>query len=119
MSNIRIIKLTSGEDIIGDVKEQELDGNTMIVIEKPAVILMMPKTDAQGEEEFGVGLAPYAPFAKGYAVPIFANHVVSLYEPETQLLNAYNQRFGSGLVQPDFINKKVLKEVKEGNLIKK
>tara|TARA_Y100000004_G_scaffold196370_1_gene266135 strand:- start:1977 stop:2333 length:357 start_codon:yes stop_codon:yes gene_type:complete len=117
MSNIRIIKLTSGEDIIGDVTEEEVEGNVMIVISKPAVIMMMPKPDGN-EDEFGVGLAPYAPFAKGYKVPLFANHVVSLYEPEVQLLNAYNARFGSGLVQPDFINKKVLKEVKEGNLIK-
>ena len=117
MSNIRIIRLTSGEDIIGDVKEEEIEGNVLITIEKPAVIMMMPKPD--NADEFGVGLAPYSPFAKGNKVPIFAYHVISLYEPEPQLLNAYNQRFGSGLIQPDFINKKVLKEVKEGNLIDK
>ena len=52
MSNIRIIRLTSGEDIIGDVKEEEIEGNVLITIEKPAVIMMMPKPD--NADEFGV-----------------------------------------------------------------
>ena len=108
MSNIQVVKLTTGEDIIGDVKESEIDGRGFLVIDKPAIIMMMPKPGS--ETEFGVGLAPYAPFAKEQKVPIFPTHIVSLYEPETDLLNAYNAKFGSGLIRPDFINKKVLNE---------
>tara|TARA_X000000368_G_scaffold110881_1_gene86284 strand:- start:3169 stop:3519 length:351 start_codon:yes stop_codon:yes gene_type:complete len=110
MSNIQIVKLTTGEDIIGDVTESEIDGRGFLVIEKPAIIMMMPKPGS--ETEFGVGLAPYAPFAKDAKVPVFPAHVVSLYDPSKEMLNSYNKQFGSGLIQPDFINKKVLNEAK-------
>jgi len=30
------------------------------------------------------------------------------------MLNSYNSKFGSGIVQPDFINKKVLNETIKG-----
>ena len=113
MSNIQVVKLTTGEDIIGDVKESEIEGRGFLVIEKPAIIMMMPKPGS--DTEFGVGLAPYAPFAKDAKVPVFPAHVVSVYDPTTEMLNSYNQKYGSGLIQAkssDFINKKVLNEAK-------
>ena len=112
MANVQIIKLTSGEDIMGEVSDTEIDGKAFLLVDKPAVILMMPKPGGD-ENEFGVGLAPYAPFAKQHKVPIFPNHIISVYDPDTNLLNAYNSKFGSGIVvTPDFINKKVLNEFK-------
>ena len=111
MANVQIIKLVSGEDIMGVVSDTEIDGKAFLLVENPAVILMMPKPGGD-ENEFGVGLAPYAPFAKQHKVPIFPNHIISVYDPDTNLLNAYNSKFGSGLIQPEFINKKVLNEFK-------
>lgn len=115
MANVQIIKLTSGEDIIGVVSDTEIEGKAFLLVETPAVILMMPKPGS--EDEFGVGLAPYAPFAKEHKVPIFPNHIISVYDPDKNLLNAYNSKFGSGLIQVggqgiDLINKKVLNETK-------
>ena len=112
MSNIQVVKLTTGEDIIGDVTESEIDGRGFLVINKPAIIMMMPKPGS--ETEFGVGLAPYAPFSKEHKVPIFPQHVVSIYDPGNDILNAYNEKYGSGIVTPDFINKKVLNETIKG-----
>ena len=77
MSNIQIVKLTTGEDLIGDVTESEIDGRGFLVIDKPAIIMMMPKPGS--DTDFGVGLAPYAPFSKDHKVPIFPTHVVSIY----------------------------------------
>ena len=54
--------------------------------------MMMPKPGS--ETEFGVGLAPYAPFAKDAKVPVFPAHVVSLYDPSKEMLNSYNKQFG-------------------------
>ena len=111
MSNIQIVKLTTGEDIMGDVESQEVEGKEgFLLINKPAIIMMMPKPGS--DTDFGVGLAPYAPFAKDAKVPVFPAHVVSLYDPSKEMLNSYNKQFGSGLIQPDFINKKVLNEAK-------
>ena len=81
MSNIQIVKLTTGEDLIGDVTESEIDGRGFLVIDKPAIIMMMPKPGS--DTDFGVGLAPYAPFSKEHKVPVFPQHVVSIYDPGT------------------------------------
>ena len=103
MSNVQIIKLTTGEELIADVSEADIEDKQFLIAYKPAIIFMQPKGDS--ETEFGVGLAPYAPFAKEHKVPIFPTHVVSLYEPEVQLKNEYNKRYGSGIIQPELINK--------------
>lgn len=110
MSNVQIVKLTTGEELIADVSEADIEDKQFLILTKPAIIFMQPKGDS--ETEFGVGLAPYAPFAKEHKVPIFPTHVVSLYEPEVQMKNEYNKRYGSGIIQPELINKKVLNEGK-------
>ena len=86
MSNIQIIKLTTGEDLIGEVGNTEVDGKAFLTIDKPALIMKMPKPGS--DTEFGVGLAPYAPFAKGHVVPIFPAHIVSVYDPAEEILSA-------------------------------
>ena len=112
-TNIQIVKLTTGEDLIGDLEELEMESRQFLLINKPAIIMIMPQPGS--ETDFTVGLAPYAPFAKDHKVPIFPAHVVSVYDPGTEMLNSYNKKFGSGIVQPDFINKKVLNEtIKKG-----
>ena len=112
MANIQIVKLTTGEDIIGDLSEQEIEARGFILVDKPAIIMMMPNPGS--DTEFSVGLAPYAPFAKDHKVPVFPTHIVSIYDPGKDMLNAYNKKFGSGIIQPDFINKKVLNETIKG-----
>ena len=112
MSNIQIVKLTTGEDLIGDLEELEMEGRAFLLIKKPAIIMMMPEPGS--ETDFGVGLAPYAPFSKDHKVPIFPNHVVSIYDPGPEMLKAYKDQYGSKIVKPDFINKKVLNEAKKG-----
>ena len=37
---------------------------------------------------------------------------MDICNPSKEMLNSYNKQFGSGLIQPDFINKKVLNEAK-------
>tara|TARA_R110002167_G_scaffold158043_2_gene353181 strand:+ start:395 stop:736 length:342 start_codon:yes stop_codon:yes gene_type:complete len=99
MANVQIIKLTSGEDIIGDVTEVNLEAGKMLQITKPCYIMMRPKPE--NEYEFVLGLTPYCPYAKDQSVPIMPMHVISIYYPSTELLNEYNRRFGSGIVVPD------------------
>ena len=69
MANIQIVKLTTGEDLIGDLEELEMEGRQFLLINKPALIMIMPQPGS--ETDFTVGLAPYAPFAKDHKVPIF------------------------------------------------
>ena len=111
-TNIQIVKLTTGEDLIGDLEELEMESRQFLLINKPAIIMIMPQPGS--ETDFTVGLAPYAPFAKDHKVPLFPNHVVSIYDPGEEMLKTYNDKFGvkSGIIKPDFVNKKVLNEAK-------
>jgi len=99
MASVQIVKLSTGEDIIGSLTEIELPEGRMLEMEKPCIILLRPKDD--NPKEFGLGLAPYSPYAKGFKLPIMPAHVVSVFEPDSTLENEYNNRFGSGIVIPD------------------
>ena len=99
MSNIQIIKLSSGEELIGQVDDIEIEGRTLIQIQKPAVVMLIP--DQREEGKFGIGLAPYAPYADKSTVSIMPNHVIAVMIPGTSLLNEYNKHYGSGVIIPD------------------
>lgn len=94
MSNVKVIKLISGEEIIADIDES-IEG--LVILKKPLLIMMVPNQNNQ----FGIGLAPFCPYAKDEVVPIRAGAIVTIFEPDTGMKNEYNVRFGSGLVVPE------------------
>jgi hypothetical protein len=94
MSNIKCIKLISGEEIIADLDET-VEG--LVILKKPLLIMMVPNQNNQ----FGIGLAPFCPYAAGGDIPIRAGAVVSIFEPDAGMKNEYNVRFGSGIVVPE------------------
>jgi hypothetical protein len=94
MSNIKVIKLISGEEVIADIDEN-IDG--LVILKKPLQIMLIPNQNNQ----FGIGLAPFCPYAKDEVVPIRAGAIVTIFEPDTGMKNEYNVRYGSGLVVPE------------------
>ena len=94
MANIRVVKLISGEDVIADIDEN-IEG--LVILKKPLMVMMIPNQNNQ----FGIGLAPFCPYAKDDIVPIRSGAVISIFEPETGMLNEYNSRYGTGLVVPE------------------
>jgi len=81
-SNVCFIKLVSGEELIGDVRfissidhGDPIIGDPM-VIKNPVALMMHP--------EKGLIMVPWIPYSK----------------PAHQILNAYNEKYGSGLVIP-------------------
>lgn len=94
MAQVQVIKLSTGEDIIGSVELLDVSGSgKMVMIERPCIILLRPKE--QNPKEFGLGLAPYCPYAKGFKFTIVNSHIVSIFEPEETLLSEYTKRYGS------------------------
>jgi hypothetical protein len=94
MAQVQVIKLSTGEDIIGSVEFMDVPGSgKMVMIERPCIILLRPKE--QNPKEFGLGLAPYCPYAKGFKFTIVNTHIVSIFEPEETLLSEYTKRYGS------------------------
>lgn len=89
-TNIQVIKLTTGEDIIGNVHESEIGGAKVIVITKPCILLLRPKEE--DPKQIGLGLAPWSPYAKDYQVPIIPAHILSIFHPEESLVKEYLRR---------------------------
>jgi len=91
MSEVKLVRLKSGEELIGKCLINE-DGSTHI--DKP--VILVPTGEGS------VGLMPYMPYTdiaiSGVDVPAdFVLFVLGLHE---ELFNHYNSQFGSGLVVP-------------------
>lgn len=96
---IQILKLSSGEELIGTVSDFEVEGRQVIKMDKPAVIIMQP---IEGQpEKFGIGLAPYAPYAQENSLNIMPTHVIAVMQPTDSLKNEYNTHYGSGVIVPE------------------
>lgn len=87
---VKIVKLVTGEEIIGSEEEATRDG---IVMKDPAVILMRQAQDGK----FSVALAPYMAYAEFGRVFIYRTAIAADCEPDVQMVNEYNRIYGSGI----------------------
>jgi hypothetical protein len=87
MTEIKVFKLISGEEVIGKVEITGL-GYT---IESPATILMQ-----QTKDGVGLALMPYMPYTEG-KVKLFSQCIATEGTPSTKMVNEYNRLFGSGI----------------------
>ena len=93
---IKIIKLTSGEEIIGTMKN--LNDGDMVQIDKPCVIQIVPSRSDPNQPM--MALLPYAVYTKHHRINITPKDIVWEEEPVDELYNQYSSAFGSGLVVP-------------------
>jgi len=91
MSNIQLIALVTGEQIIAKI---EIIGD-IYTIKNPAIIVPVGK----GE----LALAPWLPYTTvdQTGVTIHKDRVIYVLTPQPELSNQYNTTFGNGLVLPD------------------
>lgn len=91
MSNVQLIGLVSGEQIIAKVELIE----NVYSIKNPAIIVPVGK----GE----LALAPWLPYTTvdQTGVTISKERVIFTLTPQPELANNYNENFGSGLIIPD------------------
>ena len=94
--NVKLLRLKSGEDVIADVTL--VDTEDTIKIENPA--MLMPTGQQQGGH-MQMGFGPWAPFSDDKNFEIPRDWVGYISTPNKDLLNQYNQMFGSGIVVPD------------------
>jgi hypothetical protein len=92
--NVKIMKLMNGDDVIADIK---YGNDNIVILSGSAKIMMFPS------EEGGMGLAlmPWLPYSDDKEVEIKEKNILITVIPSSQILNEYNERFGSGLVVPD------------------
>lgn len=89
MSDLKVIRLSTGEDIIGTVKTTLT--NT-IIVDKPAQIIITPKFDL-----VLIPFAPYASLEKG--LELKKDHIMWMVDPMSDLASYYIQK-STGIVVP-------------------
>jgi len=89
MSEVKIVRLTSGEELIAKVEETD----TNVTLKKPAILIPAGKDQLA----FGQWL-PYANIKNG--IEISKDYVVFVIDPMNELVAQYEESFGSGLVVP-------------------
>ena len=82
--NIKVVRLVSGEELIGEWNEKT---NT---ITSPVVMVPVAKDQ--------LGFQPWIPYSEDEAMTFKDQHIVVVLTPDTKLQNEYNRVFGSGLV---------------------
>lgn len=85
---IQVIKLVTGEDIVGDVTDKE------DVLEVTSPIAVFIRADKDKPSSFKLGIVPWAPYAEGDMVPIYKNQVLSVFEPDEVLKAQYENQGG-------------------------
>lgn len=87
---IKCFQLINGQDIIGEVTEDE----TKYFVRDPAAIHLVPN---QNNTSYGVALMPYTPYAEFNKITLSKDKVMLEFDPSTDLRNNYSKMFGSGI----------------------
>lgn len=96
--NVKGLKLVTGEEIISDFN---LLGDGRFLLKNPVQIRIMPPQFSGGQPN--MGFVPFPAFAeqsKDHKVVVEPLHVVYTYEPAEEIVQNYNQTFGSGIITP-------------------
>lgn len=88
---IQIVKLITGEELIGDINQI----HDMCVIKQPCVLQMvLSRTDSTQPM---LSLVPYAYYTEEHEIEISNNNVIWVAKPVKEVYNQYNKIFGSGI----------------------
>jgi|SRR6056300_1641405 hypothetical protein len=106
MSDVKILRLSTGEDVIAKVS-QNLETNT-ITLKQPFVII--PHQQGPGKP-VQLMMTLYSPYSKDNTVDIKEANVISTVEPKEEILASYQQNTSSILTQPGLITESKLPQI--------
>ena len=101
---IKLLRLKSGEDIVADIIGENSE---FLIVKNPA--MLMPVGDGRGNQ-VQVGLAPWMPFSTEKRFDLPGDWILLMTEPAPDIVNNYNQVFGSGIVVPKVSTSALLNE---------
>ena len=86
---VKFLKLVTGEDTLAEVVEET---ELHYVLKNPMRFI---------PTEQGIGIAPFAMFVKkGTLITVDKDKVIFAADPEDEIANVYNEKYGSGIVVP-------------------
>ena len=98
MSDVKILRLTTGEDVIAKVTHN-LEANT-VTLKQPFVII--PHQQGPGKP-VQLMMTLYSPYSKDNSVDIKDNNIISLVDPKEEILASYQQNTSSIVTAPGLI----------------
>lgn len=107
MSDIRLIVMNNGLQLIGSYESKDTDKG-VIVVSKPVQVIIMPNSDpAVKPGQMGMGFAPFLQYTEEWStgIRLVVSDVLTVSTPIRELVNSYNTTFGSGLVLPPGVGK--------------
>lgn len=84
--NVFLIKLTTGEDIIADIENNNKD----LILKQPAIVMLHP--------QHGLIMMEWMPLSEDKEYYIKEEFIVTTSKPKADVFNVYNEKFGNGLV---------------------
>jgi hypothetical protein len=94
MSNVKIFRLTTGEDLIA-VKEEK-SSVSVSYLKQPFVIIPMQSKPGGPVQ---LQMTPYMPYSDDRVIKIDNDKIIAEVEPKIDLKNSYNQNTGVGIIQ--------------------
>ena len=85
--NIKVIRIVSGEELIGDWNDEKS------TITNPVIMVPVAKDK--------LGFSPWIPYVDEEEFQLKEQHIVTILTPDNKLQNEYNRVYGSGLIIPD------------------
>ena len=101
MSNVKILRLITGEDVIAKVEENDQG----LSLNKPFVII--PHQQGPGKP-VQLMMTLYSPYSKSNSVTIKNDKVISMVEPKEEILSSYQQNTSSIVTAPGLITESKL-----------
>ena len=84
---IKVLKLVTGEEIISQIEKKD----QKIVLKSPQKFMFTQE---------GVASIPLIPFSSSETYEIDEKHVVFICDPDMDVRNIYNSKYGSGVILP-------------------
>lgn len=92
--NIKLIRLSTGEDLIGDLKNLDGAGAT---VENPCIVYLSQNPNGGPAN---LGMTRWMPYADNKEFLIDGKFVVTVADPAEELAKQYDGVFGVGLIVP-------------------
>jgi hypothetical protein len=95
VSNIKVIRFISGEELIGEIVENKGTYELKNICQLAASYSDPTTATAR------IGLSPYMPYTNAKdSIVVDATFVAFIVDPVVDLLNEYNKIFGVGIIVP-------------------
>ena len=96
MTDVKLLRLTTGEDIVAEVTNQEYADNdkTVTTIKKPFVLIPMGQNPGASQES-KLYFSPFIPFAENEEFDIKEENIITVNEPKTEIRDNYLQYIGA------------------------